>query len=536
MLNQTGHEWTQLRTVASEAVKKSTPVILSEAEDLGSCSSFNYLRKTAEMLRCAQLGTFEIFHKFSVLGCMIALCWFSARNCHAQSDQANQSPDALHQLSSSVEELVKRVSPSVVQVLATGFGATQESDSSETALVIGRLHSIGSGVVVDPEGYILTNAHVLKGAQRVQVLLPTLPAGASPSPSSLSPQGRALDASIVGQSREVDLALLKIEAKGLPTLPIGKYSNLRQGEMVLAFGSPGGLQNSVTMGVVSAVARQPDPDSPLVYIQTDAPINPGNSGGPLVNVDGEVVGINTFILTQSGGNEGLGFAIPSGIVGVAYPQLRKFGHLHRGEIGIHVQSITPILATGLGLPIQQGVIISDVVPGGPAEQAGLKIQDIILSMNDKAVGSLPMFGMNMFMLRAGDRVRIQVLRGSERIPIEVPVIQRPHNVDLLAGLVDPEKNLVSKLGILGIEIDKKTASLLPDLREASGVIVAARVAGFGGEENSLAVGDVIHALNGTTVLSLDFLRSKLDAIKPDSPVVLQVERDGQLMYTTLRMD
>jgi hypothetical protein len=157
-------------------------------------------------------------------------------------------------------------------------------------------------------------------------------------------------------------------------------------------------------------------------------------------------------------------------------------------------------------------------------------------MNDKPVGSLPIFGLNMFMLRAGDRVKIEVLRGSERIPLEVPVIQRPHNVDLLAGLVDPAKNLVSKLGILGIEIDKKTSRLLPDLREASGVIVAAKVAGFGQEENSLAVGDVIHALNGMTVISLDFLRSKLDAIKPDSPVVLQVEREGVMMYSTFRMD
>jgi serine protease Do len=467
---------------------------------------------------------------------MIALCCFSAKDCQAQSDQKNQIPDALHQLNSSVELLVKRVSPSVVQVQATGFGATEEGEGGETALVVGRLRNIGSGVVIDSDGYILTNAHVLKGAQRVQVVLPSLAASASLILSTPSPQSRTLDARIVGQSSEIDLALLKIQAQGLPALPIGQYSNLRQGEMVLAFGSPGGLQNSVTMGVVSAVARQPDPDNPMVYIQTDAPINPGNSGGPLVNIDGELVGINTFILTRSGGNEGLGFAIPSGVVAVAYPQLRKFGHLHRGEIGIHVQSLTPSLATGLGLPTDQGVIISDVLPGSPAEKAGLKIQDIILTVNHKPVASLPMFGLYMLMLRAGDRVNIEVLRGSEKIPVEVLVIQRPHNVDLLASFVNPEKNLVSKLGIFGIEIDKRISQMLPDLREPSGVIVAARVAAFGGEENSLAVGDVIHALNGMTVLSLDFLRSTLDAIKPDSPVVLQVERDGTLMYTTFRMD
>ena len=474
--------------------------------------------------------------KVLALGGLLALCCFSAVDSQAQSVQRNPSPDALHQLSSSVEELVKRVSPSVVQVLTTGFGPMQEGESSEAALVIGRLRSIGSGVIVDPNGYILTNAHVLKGAQRVQVVLPIPVVGVSPDLSTLNARGRTLDARILGQSRETDLAVLKIEAKGLPALPIGKYGNLRQGEMVFAFGSPGGLQNSVTMGVVSAVARQPDPDSPMVYIQTDAPINPGNSGGPLVDVDGELVGVNTFILTQSGGNEGLGFAIPSGIVAVAYPQLRKFGHLHRGEIGISVQTITPNLAAALGLGKEQGVIISDVMPGSPAETAGLKIQDIILSVDDKLVGSVPIFGMYFFMLKEGDRVNIGVLRGAEQLGMQVPVIQRQHNVDRMTDLIDPQKNLVSKLGILGIEIDKKVSQMLPGLREASGVIVAAKAAGFGGEENSLAIGDVIHSLNGTPVIGLDFLRSALDRIKPDSPVALQIEREGTLMYTSFRMD
>jgi len=467
---------------------------------------------------------------------MLALSWFSVEECLAQSEVKSQSPDALHQLSASVEELVRRVSPSVVQVLATGYGATQGGESGETALVIGRLRSIGSGVIVDPEGYILTNAHVIKGAQRVQVLLPSLSTSVSSTLSALTSRGRPMDARIVGVSRDVDLALLKVEAKGLQALPMGKYTNLRQGQMVLAFGSPGGLQNSVTMGIISAVARQPDPDNPMVYIQTDTAINPGNSGGPLINIDGEVVGINTFILTESGGNEGLGFAIPSGIVTVALPQLRKYGHLHRGEIGIHVQTITPTLATGLGLPTDHGVIVSDVLPGGPAEQAGLKIQDIILSINGRPIGNLPIFGLSMFMLNAGDRAKIEVLRGSERIPLEITVIQRPHNVDRLADLVDPEKNLVSKLGILGIEINKNTAPLLPDVREPSGVIVAAKVAGLGGQENSLAAGDIIHGVNGTPVISLDFLRSKLDDIKPGTPVVLQIEREGELMYTAFPTD
>ena len=204
----------------------------------------------------------------------------------------------------------------------------------------------------------------MSGAQVVQVVLPSgNPDGTLRS--LLSSKTNILPARVVGVSREIDLALLKIDnlpAK-LAALPVASYRNLRQGEVVLAFGSPEGLRNTVTLGVISSVARQTDPDSPMVYIQTDAPINPGNSGGPLVNVDGAVVGVNTFILSQSGGNEGLGFAIPSSVVSVAYRQLRKFGHVHRVEIGIGVQTITPVLAAAMNLPRSYGVIISDVAPG-----------------------------------------------------------------------------------------------------------------------------------------------------------------------------
>jgi len=163
-----------------------------------------------------------------------------------------------------------------------------------------------------------------------------------------------VEARIVGSDSDLDLALLKVDVKGLRPLPLGDYNKLRQGELVLALGSPEGLQGSATMGVVSAAARQPDSDSPMVYVQSDAPINPGSSGGPLINVDGELVGINTFILTQGGGNEGLGFAIPSAVVAFAYPQLRKYGHVHRGEIGIAVQAITPTLGRRSQAPHRMG--------------------------------------------------------------------------------------------------------------------------------------------------------------------------------------
>jgi serine protease Do len=166
-----------------------------------------------------------------------------------------------------------------------------------------------------------------------------------------------------------DMELLKVDTENLAALPIADYDTLRQGELVFAFGSPEGLRDSVTMGIVSAVARQADPDSPLVYIQTDASINRGNSGGPLVNVKGELVGINTFIISDSGGSQGLGFAIPSALVQMAYPKLRKYGHLHRGEIGILMQTITPTIATGLGLSQTWGALVSDVNPETPAAAA-----------------------------------------------------------------------------------------------------------------------------------------------------------------------
>ena len=307
--------------------------------------------------------------KWSVLLLGIALL-ASSRTAAAQSREAATSSDALHRLNDSIEALVQRVSPAVVQIIVTGYGSTQQNESGQTSMVIGRQRAIGSGVIVDPEGYIVTNAHVLNGAQKIEVFVPPKPAAEGAPASEEAAQGKSYDARTVGITTEIDLAVIKIEAHGLPSLPIPKPTPPRQGEVVFAFGSPEGLRNTVTMGVVSSVARQPDPDSPLVYVQTDTPINPGNSGGPLVNADGQLVGINTFIFSTSGGNQGLGFAIPAGVVAFAYPQLLKYGHIHQPEIGAIVQTITPELAAALHLHRDFGVIVSDVLPGGPGGLRG----------------------------------------------------------------------------------------------------------------------------------------------------------------------
>src|SRR5713101_3428408 len=330
---------------------------------------------------------------------------------HAQAQ--DHSTDALRKLNESVNALIKKVSPSVVQIVVTGYGPLEEGEHGSANAVIGRQRAIGSGFVIDPSGYIVTNAHVVKGAQRVQVVLPSANADGSVD-SALSTRTTIVPARIIGASSEIDLAVIKVEGEKLPALALGTYRKLGQGEIVFAFGSPGGLRNTVTMGVVSAVARQTEPDSPLVYIQTDAPINPGNSGGPLVNVDGEVVGVNTFILSQSGGNEGLGFAIPSNVVNVAFRQLRKFGHLHRAEIGIGIQTITPSMAAALSLPRTYGVVVSDVLPGSPAEAAGLQIGDVLAAVDGRAADNLPLVAFHFYLLETGDKVHLDILRGKSR--------------------------------------------------------------------------------------------------------------------------
>jgi len=467
---------------------------------------------------------------FRLIGCIALLGYSSPLVAQSTADS-----DPLRRLNASVEALVKKVSPSVVQIAVTGYGAVGESDRGNAGLTLGRQHAIGSGFIIDPAGYIITNAHVVNEAQQIQVILPVVPSDSTPR-GSLSYRGEVLPAHVVGISPAVDLAVIKIDtATSLPALPLANYADLLQGQMVFAFGSPQGLPNSVTMGVLSATARQTDADSAMVYIQTDAPINPGNSGGPLVNVNGEVVGVNTFILSQSGGNEGLGFAIPSAIIKITFQQIQQFGHVHHGEIGVAVQTISPELATSLNLPRNFGIIVSDVLPGGTAEAAGVQVQDIVTSVDGVPVNSVPYFGFHMMTHASGDNVHLEVLRGSLPFAFDIRVMQRPHEIDHLASLADPTKSLVRPLGILGIEIDSKIATELPGLRDPYGILVVARAAGSTAEV-PLVSGDVIRKLNGMPMTTLDKLRTALQAVPRGVPIALQVQRDERLMFLSFRLD
>src|SRR3989475_6103429 len=445
----------------------------------------------------------------------------------ANGQAQDHSTDALRKFNESVDALIRRVSPSVVQILVTGYGPLEEGEHGNATAVIGKQRAIGSGFVIDPSGYIVTNAHVVKGAQRVQVVLP--PANADGSlDAALSTRTILMPARIVGVSSEIDLALIKVDADNLPALALATYRKLGQGEIVFAFGSPGGLRNTVTMGVVSAVARQTEPDSLMIYIQTDAPINPGNSGGPLVNADGEVVGVNTFILSQSGGNEGLGFAIPSNVVRFVYDGLRKRGHVNRVELGISAQGITPVLASGLGLERDWGVVISDVMPGGPAEDAGLREGDIVDAVDGRQIDSLS--GLTTAEYVAKDtNLEVRVLRGGQQMRLQVRGVENHHPMDEVVDYGSLEKHLVRRLGILGIEVDDKVRQLV-HLRKPSGVIVAGRTLDASGLDTGLQPGDTIHALNRLPIESVEDLRRAVKDRKGGEPVVLHVEREGRFRY------
>jgi serine protease Do len=434
----------------------------------------------------------------------------------------------LDRFSDELRALSEKVAPSVVQVVASGY----TSSGGGKAGLFAREQSTGSGVVIGSDGSVATNAHVVEGASEIYVLVRTTPA--AKGVSIVAPRSRRLPARLVGIDKQTDVALLEIEGDAPPPLPIGDSQELQQGQLVLAFGSPLGLENSMTLGVVSAVARQLKPEDPMIYVQMDAAVNPGNSGGPLVDTQGRMVGLNAMIYSQSGGNEGIGFAIPSHIVKPITDQIRKHGRVRRGWIGARAQTITPTLAQGLGLGQDFGVVLADVLPEGPAAKAGLKIGDLVLSLDGRPMENARQFEVNLYRRAVGDAVSLTTQRGAAKQTVSVPVTERLEDPDRFAGMVTPERNLVQKLGILGVEIDSEVLRLLPSLRGEDGIVVAARVT-FARPDGP-EPGDVIYAVNGVSVRGLAELRSALDGIKSGEPAVLQVERSGQLRFLALEAE
>jgi serine protease Do len=481
--------------------------------------------------------------RFAPVAVSGSLLWLAMPEAHGQSRarereaRVQKAPAAsaaspLRQLDAELREITARVSPAVVQVLVSGYGAVDAGSPGQAALVSPQ-QRLGSGVILDPAGYIVTNAHVVKGARRVQVVL-TKPDRVVDGSAPPGVEQSVLQATVVGFTSYFDLALLKVEATGLPTLPFADFWKVSQGQVVIAIGSPLGLDNSVTMGIISSPARQAKPESPVVFVQTDAPINPGNSGGALVDLDGKLVGINTFILSQAGGSEGLGFALPAPLVGLVYESLREKGYVDRRVIGVAVQTISPVLARGLGLPRAFGLVICDLEARGPGETAGLKVGDVIVEADGRSIPTSAELEGSIYLHDITQPLKLGVLRDGERLTFDVSVLERTDHADSVVSPLDPEANLVRRLGVMATTVTPELQSSLGRrLRIPWGVAVMARTADVAGLD--LSPGDVIHAVNSSTVTDVDALRSALEILKPGDAVVLQLERADGLRFVGLEL-
>ena len=471
--------------------------------------------------------------RFLILFCLAACL-------RAAGDQGTNS---LAQFSGALERLAATVAPAVVQVQVSAWCG---SDSATRGAILTACKVIGSGVIVDPSGYIITNEHVVRNARRIRVMLtprsdhagdgaalvgtpPVLDAvivGANREPVG---KREILDAVVVGANRDTDLAVLKIESSGLPAIALRSTGKApRQGQLVLAVGSPEGLDNTMTIGVVSAVGRQPHPDYPMVYIQTDAAINPGNSGGPLLNVEGELIGINTFIFSETGRNQGLGFAVPAAVVRYVYEQLRAHGTVRCSLVGVQVQTVTAGLAQGLGLSRGYGVMISDVLPGSPAEDAGLRPRDIITAVDGASISALPYYAAMMYLHDPAIPVAVTVLRGQQTVQFQVLVVAVDDQVYRETS-IDPRDSLIPELGVFGKTLDSMFARRC-GLRSKLGIYVLATTAGNDDSGTGFAPGDVIASLNGVAILGMQDLRGGIHELAGGKPVVLQIERNGQFFY------
>lgn len=459
----------------------------------------------------------------------LTILFLAATSLPAQSPRRAEAA-TLAGISEVVEQLVERVEPAVVQVLTSGLAPVGETSGA----VLKTAFSTGSGVIVDSTGYIVTNAHVVTGARRVQVVIPLRHDESMRMHSVLKPAGKTLPAEVVGLDSETDVAVLKVAEQNLQALELADSEKLRPGQVVYAFGSPYGLENSVSMGIVSGVARQLKPDHPMIYVQTDAAINPGNSGGPLVDLQGRVAGLNTFIVSGSGGSEGIGFAVPANIVRRVYEQIRQDGYVKRGQAGVIAQTITPAMAQALALPRDYGVIVADAVPGGAAAAAGIEAKDIILKLNGKPMENARQFGVNIYQM-AGETATVEILRAGRTLTLKMAVRERPRDPDRLLRNITQRDNLVPRLGLLAATLDEKITPILGPARRLSGVAVAALLTGAAAE-GTLLPGDIVYEINGRKVASLAEFREAVAALPAGRPAAFWLERAGQILIVMVEID
>ena len=374
--------------------------------------------------------------------------------------------------------------------------------------------SLGSGVIVSSDGYILTNNHVVKDADKIKVLLS---------------DKREFIGKLVGADPKTDLSVIKIEAEGLASIEVGDSDKLKVGELVLAIGSPYGLNQTITMGIVSAVGRAnvgiADYED---FIQTDAAINPGNSGGALVNVKGELVGINTAIFSTSGGYQGIGFAIPSNMVKVVMDSLIKNGRVIRGWLGVSVQPITPELAQQFGLKEGHGTLISDIIENSPAEAAGLIRGDVIIEFNGRKVDEPFVIRNSVAGIKPGEEIEIKIIRDGNVKTVKAVIGDLPDDTQKVSAAVFENALKGVSVRDLTPEIYEKLS--LPE--KIRGVVVT-NIEPGSPAETSLAPGDVILEVNRKGITNVEDYEAKVSGIKPDRDILLLLFRRGSTIFATV---
>lgn len=425
-----------------------------------------------------------------------------------------------------IEEVAEQVLPSVVNISSVKKVTVNRSplfsdpffrDFFGDGIPRERVQqALGSGVIVSGDGYIVTSNHVVSGADEVEVRLS---------------DERVFTAKIIGNDPKSDVAVIKIDAKDLPVIKIGKSSNLRIGSFVLALGNPYGLAGTVTHGIISALGRSGLGITEYEnFIQTDAPINPGNSGGALVNMDGELIGINTAILSQTGGNIGIGFAIPVDLVMDIVESLRKYGRVVRGWLGVTVQEITPEIAEAMELKTPRGVLIADVIKGSPAAEAGIRQGDVVVSINGKEVNDPSALQFLVSEIAPGTKVPVTVIRNGSRKSVTVTI------GDLSEAEVPRDTYLVEDNRFLE---GARIAELSPPLRESlevpnnvDGVVVAGVESNSPASSTGLRPGDVIVAINGRKIAGISEFKQLLQSVN-GRRMEISIYRQGMILNMTL---
>lgn len=414
---------------------------------------------------------------------------------------------------SSLAPLVKQVSPAVVNIRVSQtvtrrspyndemfrrfFGMPNNPGNSR------EVQSAGSGVIVDAiNGYILTNHHVIEGAEKIQISLIN---------------GDTLDAEVIGSDPATDIALLKVDSKNLIDIKIGDSDIVQVGDFVIAIGNPFGLSHTVTSGIVSALGRTGISNNGYEdFIQTDASINPGNSGGALVNMKGELVGINSAIISRSGGNVGIGFAVPSEIAQSIMQQILDFGEVRRGLLGVSIQSIDPENASALGVEIDYGALISSIEPGSAAEKAGLQVDDIIIQIDNEKISNSRELANVIGLKGSGEEVEIQLVRNNNKINVVAILgqqqLSRSEGTDIHPGLVGASFASASTMSGGGVEVST----------------VESGSAAF---QRGLRSGDLITAVNRQQVENLQQLQK---IAKQSNILFLLIQRDNRMLMIQIR--